>query len=112
MGAFSRIKEEGCQIVYDILRNRLSLPEEECTYELATDIFDAVVESTVIRNFDCAKALKVYEDNLDYNIEVLRDLYEDSPDNKYILGYFNGVHGCKTSLNSIKTLTGLDGGDL
>ena len=104
-------RNETCEIIYDILRNRLSMPEEECTYELAADIFDAVVENMEECNRDYYKILTLYERSMDNDMDILRDLYADYPDNKYTLGYFNGVNSCKMVLLTMKKLAGLDGGN-
>lgn len=104
-------RNETCEIIYDILRNRLSMPEEECTYELAADIFDAVIENMEECNRDYHKVLTLYEHSMDNDIDILRDLYADYPDNKYTIGYFNGVNSCKMALLTMKKLAGLDGGN-
>ena len=106
-------RNETCEIIYDILRNRLSMPEEECTYELASDIFDAIIENMNMESHDkdYYKVLSLYEHSLDNDLDILRDLYADYPDNKYTIGYFNGVNSSKMVLLTMKKLAGLDGGN-
>lgn len=111
MGVMSEIHASACTTIYDILKNRLSLPEEESTYELAVDIFEAIVDDLEVMNVASAKILKAYETKLDNELSIIRDLYDEDRYNKYLLGYFTGIQEAATSLSIMKLLTGGDGGD-
>lgn len=104
MSVMSDLHVSACTTIYDILRNRLSLPEEESTYELAVDIFDAISEDLKPSDYNREDILEAYKEKLDLYIDVtVKQLDKGSVNtNSYGWGYLNGLNHAEGLLSEYK----------